>query len=85
MAKSVQIPETFLKDVYRLVLLLDGVELSLDTQNIVESLRTQIEAKIERIERHELYTQSKTGAADQREQARQKYLDKTGVHPDWRY
>lgn len=42
--------------------------------------------KLERMIEHEIYSRYKTGATpEQREQARQEYLNRRGIHIDWRW
>lgn len=53
---------------------------------LLESVKEPLKAKFDAIYKRELYTKSKTaGTAKEKEQARQKYLDKIGLHKDWRY
>lgn len=86
MNKNIQIPMSLFIDVFRLINALEGTETTKDIQDLIKDINAQLNAKIERMDRHEIYTQSKiSDDAEQREQARQKYLDKAGVHTDWRY
>lgn len=85
MGKNIQMPEGFVTDVYRLILLLEDVDLDEGTRTLCRALESQLRAKLERMERHQLYTESKTGSDEQREQARRKYLDAAGIYKDWRY
>ena len=51
-----------------------------------DEIREQIIKKNEALANHELYTQSKTATTEQeREDARQKYLDMVGIPPGYRY
>jgi hypothetical protein len=83
---NVLISQNFLIDTYRLVALLDG---RIDDP-VVEDLRIKIQAEIEKKldaqERRQSFSGYKTATAGSpvRESARRKYLDATGVHPDWR-
>jgi hypothetical protein len=56
--KNVQVPETFIVDVYKLISLLEDYELDETTKSILESLERQIEAKMERMEARNQYTVS---------------------------
>lgn len=86
MSNNVQMPISFLTDVYKLVKALNYNELDPELQNIVESLKTQIDGKFERMARHSLYTQSKTGETEQeREMARKEYLNLVGINEDWQH
>ena len=52
----------------------------------VEEIRQCLEQKLDALVRHELYAKYKTApTAEEREQARQEYLDKRGVFPDFRW
>lgn len=45
-----------------------------------------LEAKIDKLARHEAYSASKTAENDsERESARQRYLDMVGMHKDFRW
>ena len=51
-----------------------------------EEIRQGLEQKLDALVRHELYAKYKTApTAEEREQARQAYLDKRGVFPDFRW
>ena len=51
-----------------------------------EEIRQGLEQKVDALVRHELYAKYKTApTAEEREQARQEYLDKRGVFPDFRW
>ena len=52
----------------------------------VEEIRQGLEQKLDALVRHELYAKYKTApSAEEREQARQAYLDRRGVFPDFRW
>lgn len=56
------------------------------TEELYGQIKQVLEDKVDSLARHELYTQSKTAETEQeREQARQKYLDAAGIHRDFRY
>ena len=56
------------------------------TEELYGEIKQVLEDKVDSLARHELYTQSKTAETEQeREQARQKYLDAAGIHRDFRY
>lgn len=76
--KSVQIP-------YDLFVALVEYHLAYD-DDCVEKIRQGLEQKLDALVRHELYAKYKTAlTAEEREQARQQYLDKRGVFPDFRW
>ena len=51
-----------------------------------EEIHQGLEQKLDAMVRHELYAKYKTApTAEEREQARQAYLDKRGVFPDFRW
>jgi len=81
-----KISKDLFNDVYRLVLLLDG----LIDDPVLEEIRRRVEAGIqEKVDariRRQAFTDYKTaqrGSAE-RENARKKYLDDAGIHKDWR-
>ena len=76
--KSVQIP-------YDLFVALVEYHLAYD-DDYVEEIHRGLKQKLDAMVRHELYAKYKTAsAAEEREQARQDYLDKCGVFPDFRW
>lgn len=81
---KVQIDEKLFNDLLRYHLMppLDEDELAaLDA-----SIKMRLEQKLDAMVRRELYTKSKTApTAEEREKARQRYLDVAGILPDWRY
>jgi hypothetical protein len=84
--KKIQIEMSMFLDVYRLVFALQGYDLDFNTNELVKRLEGQINAKLDAMEKRNAYTQSKVALTDEeREQARQKYLDLAGIHKDFRY
>lgn len=78
--KSTQIPNDLLYDLFRYHLLGETDE---DTE---DAIRTALEAKLEAMVKHDLYTQSKTAdTPEAREAARQAYLDRVGMRASYRY
>lgn len=80
MAKNVQISqELFLELV--MYFCLDNTS---ETRS--KAIRDALETKLDKLVRHELYSKSKTAlTAEERETARQQYLDKVGIHKDFRW
>lgn len=53
---------------------------------LVESIRVGLNAKLDALVARELYSKSKAAATpEEREAARQQYLDLRGIHPDFRW
>jgi len=76
--KSVQIP-------YELFVALVEYHLAYD-DDCAGEIRQGLEQKLDALVRHELYAKYKTAPnAEEREQARQAYLDRRGVFPDFRW
>ena len=76
--KNVQISQELFLDLVRFHLL-EMEELSLEIQK-------GLEAKLEAMVKRELYTKYKTAPTEEeREQARKEYLDKVGIHRDFRW
>lgn len=85
-SKKIQVDMSMFLDVFRLVIALEEYELDFDTQDICKRLERQIYAKFDAMEKRNIYTQSKIALTeDEREQARQKYLNLAGIHGDFRY
>lgn len=56
------------------------------SNELYEAIKRDIDHKADKLYRHELYSQSKTAESEQeREQARQKYLDEIGMKDSFRY
>ena len=86
MSKNIQLPESFVKDVYLLILALCDYELDINATAILERLETALNDKIISAEKRKAYTAYKMASGvDEREAARQKYLDLAGVHSNWRW
>ena len=76
--KQSKIPETLLYKLFRYFLC--------DDDRVYEDIKNELEIKLEAMIKHELYTKSKTAdTAEERERARQQYLDKVGIHKDFRW
>lgn len=80
MAKNVQISQELFFDLVRYFCLDDTSEPRLN------AIQRGLEAKIDNMVKHELYTASKTAETpEEREKARQQYLDKVGMRESFRY
>ena len=80
MSKNVQIPLELFYDLVR-VHLLDA-----DDKDTLQRIQKALEGKLDALVKHDLYTTSKTAESPQeREKARQAYLDKVGIHKDFRW
>ena len=76
--KNVQIP-------YDLFVAMLEYHLSYDDE-YADEIRQGLERKLDALVRHELYAKYKTdSSAEEREQARQAYLDRRGAFPDFRW
>ena len=76
--KMVQIPESLFVELIKYHVL--GIEDSLP------KIKNGLEQKYEAMMRRELYTKSKTAETEsEREEARKAYLDKVGMHRDFRW
>ena len=76
--KMIQIPESLFVELMKYHVL--GIEESLP------KIKTGLEQKYEAMMRRELYTKSKTAKTQaEREEARKAYLDKVGMHRDFRW
>ena len=86
MSKRIQLPESFVKDVYMLILALYNYELDDDVSVIMNRLEAALNDKILANDKRLAYAAYKTASSfEERETARQKYLDLAGVHSDWRW
>lgn len=80
--KQIKISQKLFLDVYRLLIELDEVDYQSDLKNAIEE---QIEAKLNKMETHNLYTKYKTALpnSNEREKARLEYLKKAGINDDF--
>jgi hypothetical protein len=80
MSKTVQIPiETF-------VALCKVHLMGADDEDTLESIKTSLEGKLDALVKHDTYTAYKTAETPQeRERARQDYLNRVGMHQDFRW
>ena len=79
MAK-VQIDDTLFVDLIKYHLA------GLQTQDIANRIAAALNVKMEAMHRRDLYTKSKTAqTAEDRDAARQTYLDAAGIHSDFRW
>lgn len=80
MAKNVQIPLELFYDLVKAHLL------DLGDEDTLERIRKALEGKLDAMAKHELYSTSKTADSPrEREKARLEYLDKVGIHKDFRW
>ena len=76
--KMVQIPESLFVALMKYHVL--------EIEDCLPEIKTGLEEKYEAMMRRELYTKSKTAKREaEREEARQAYLDKVGMHRDFRW
>lgn len=76
--KNVQISQELFLDLVRFHLL--------EMDEISPKIKKGLEAKLEAMVKRELYTKYKTAPTEEeREQARKEYLDKVGIHRDFRW
>lgn len=77
--KQIQIPQNLFLQLVRFHLIDE-------TEADRTAIRKGLETKIDNMVKHELYTRSKTAdTEEEREKARKEYLDKIGMHPDFRW
>jgi len=85
--KKVQMSQEFLEGVQTLLEALQGHPMDKPMQNLTKTLRNELEAKYEALERRQAFTEYKQASTDNkpdREHKRQAYLDQADVHKDWR-
>lgn len=80
MSKQVQIPQELFLDLVRYFCLDDTSEAR------YKAISKALEEKLDKMIRHETYSASKVAETpEEREKARQRYLDLVGIHKDFRY
>ena len=76
--KQVQIPLSLANRLFRYFLC--------DDDSVYDDIKKELESKLDKMLAHELYTRSKTAdTVEEREKARQQYLDMVGMHKDFRW
>ena len=89
--KQVQIPEeTFFDALIICHSILDNEIrdcLDQDKLEVVERFQKALEVKLDKMVLHDIYTKSKDSnlTDEEREKARQEYLDRKGIHANFRY
>ena len=84
MAKNMQMPEKFIADVFKLICLLEDVELNENARTLCKSLDVQIKAKLEAMDRRKTFSEYKTAVPGHlREQKRVEYIEKAEIHKNW--
>ena len=89
--KQVQIPEEMFFDCFKVcyTVLNDEIRAYLDEDdlNIIDRLKKALETKLDKMVLHDIYTRSKDTnlTATEREEARQEYLNKKGIHNNFRW
>ena len=84
MGKSIMIPEGLFTTLYKCFVI--DLDHKCESCSGCAEVKRQLEEKGEKIYRHDLYSKSKTATSlSERETARQKYLDESGIHPDFRH
>ena len=83
---NVLVTENFLEDTYRLIAFLDGNITDPVMEEVRKRLENEIAEKLKAKRRRQAFTEYKTAAhgTEERQTARQQYLDDAGVHNDWR-
>jgi len=84
--KQMLVPESFVVDVYRLMVYLFECEGTDNLYPVLQRIQSVIDAKCSAMTRRRMFSEYKkaqSGSAE-RETARQKYLDEASIHRDWR-
>lgn len=78
--KTVQIPVELFARLIRVYLL------DMGTDDDTQAIKTALEAKLDALVRHDTYTAYKTAdTPEEREKARQDYLERVGIAQDFRW
>lgn len=80
MSKNIQISQELFLELVR-YFCLDDV-----SNERCNNIKNALETKLDKLAKHEIYSASKCAeTSEQREAARQRYLDLVGIHKDFRY
>lgn len=82
---NVQIPEELFFKLFRYHCLQEFSEAD-ELEDLHQEISRAIEKKLDAMAMRQIYSQSKTATtAEEREQARQEYLNRKGIHKDFRW
>ena len=87
MDKKLLLPFSFFLDVMRLLFILEFYYvLDDETEKLCSSLDSQLSAKLAALDRHDSFSKYKSAhpGSPERDRLRREYLDKAGIHKDWR-
>ena len=86
MSKQMLLPESFVTDVLKLIYSLEDYDNMEELQPLINQIYQTIAEKCKAKEKREAFTAYKSAArkSNEREDARQVYLDKVCMHKDWR-
>lgn len=88
MSKNINMlmPESFIIDVYRFIVLLPSDCLDEPLKLLARSIESQLNAKLTAMKRHDLFSRYKSApyGSPERERYRLDYFDDAGIHRDWR-
>jgi hypothetical protein len=86
MSKNILLPVELVDDIASLLLALRGTEQPHGVLELAKRIENALISKMERIERRQAFTQYKTAlpGSDERERARQTYLNKTEILKNFR-
>jgi cytidylate kinase len=85
-SKKIQVSMVMFNDVCTLLERLAGYKLDYQTQDCCKRIIWEIKDRIVAMEKRDTYTLSKVApTVQEREEARQKYLDLAGIHKSFRY
>lgn len=88
MASNTQIPSELFNDIVRYFTLIDDEQADPDyIEFLKDGIIKGLIDKIDKIQKRELYSKQfdKNLTQEEKEQARQAYLDMIGMHKDWRW
>jgi len=86
MIKKMMMPVSFVLKAYYFVFLLLDCDLEPRAREVCNSLESLLGGKIDTLYRRELFCRYKSAhpGSIERESFRREYIDKAGIHPDWR-
>ena len=86
MSRKMLLPESFVIDVLQLICRLEDYDNMEELQPLINQIYQTIAEKCKAREKRKSFTAYKTAAhiSNEREKARQEYLDKAHIHKDWR-
>ena len=72
--RNVQIPYDLFLDICKMVLIIDDKEMETEKTKLAKKIKPQLKEKLDKIVMHDIYTKSKHGTKEEKEEAKREYM-----------